>query len=291
MVDTTVEVPTRTLVFGMSRPDGTISAADVYDVAQACGQTSEQVRSCLRRLVAEGLLAREGSGRTASYRLTEDAQRRRGGVIRRHRLAYEQDRRGRGWDGNWHLAAFAVPEEQRSARDRLRDGLIEAGGAAINNGLYVCAHPWENEVRAVASTLGVLDRLSLASTMDLEVGGVGSSRELARSLWPVDDLAHRYERFVDEHGTVLDALQRLQARHDRISDADYLPGSLRMVVAFQSIFRADPLLPPELLPRPWPGRAARDVMLRSRRLALQLREEHERPALFSSFDDLVGQSA
>jgi phenylacetic acid degradation operon negative regulatory protein len=60
-----------------------------------------------------------------------------------------------------------------------------------------------------------------------------------------------------------------------------------VTVEFGSVFADDPLLPPELLPRPWPGRAARELLVRSRRLALLLREQHNRPALFRSFDDLI----
>jgi phenylacetic acid degradation operon negative regulatory protein len=60
-----------------------------------------------------------------------------------------------------------------------------------------------------------------------------------------------------------------------------------MAVSFQDVFAADPLLPPELLPRPWPGRTARDLLVRSRRLALALREAHGRPALFHLFDETL----
>jgi phenylacetic acid degradation operon negative regulatory protein len=67
----------------------------------------------------------------------------------------------------------------------------------------------------------------------------------------------------------------------------FLPGALAVTVEFGSVFADDPLLPPELLPRPWPGRAARELLVRSRRLALRLRELHNRPALFRSFDDLI----
>ena len=49
-------------------------------------------------------------------------------------------------------------------------------------------------------------------------------------------------------------------------------GIAGMAVAMAECTRQDPLLPPELLPRPWPGRSARDLVLRSRRLALMVRE-------------------
>src|SRR3954462_1224646 len=114
---TAVEVPTRVLVFGMARPDGTIAAAELYEVGAACGQSDEQVRSCLRRLSAEGLLEREGNGRQAIFRTTPAGDVLRLGSLERHELAYRQDRRGQGWDGHWHLAAFAIPEHRRAARD------------------------------------------------------------------------------------------------------------------------------------------------------------------------------
>jgi phenylacetic acid degradation operon negative regulatory protein len=278
------------LVFGMSRADGSIDAAELYDVADACGQSDEQVRSCLRRLVTEGLLVREGTGRAATFRSTALGDDLRLGSLKRHELAYRQDRQGQGWDGRWHLVAFAIPEHRRTARDRLRERLVDAGGAAINNGLYVCPHPWEQDVRDCAKELSVLEHVSTASTDDLDIGGVGSARELARTLWPIDDLAASYARFVREHEQVVPILERLRERHDRISDRDFLPGALAMVIAFQQVFLRDPLLPPELLPRPWPGRAARDLLVTSRRQALRLRAEHERPALFAAFDQLVASS-
>lgn len=287
---TAVEVPTRVLVFGMARADGSIAAGELYDVAEACGQSDEQVRSCLRRLVTEGVLERAGTGRSAVFRTTELGDQLRVGSLQRHELAYRQDRRGQGWDGRWHLAAFAIPEHRRPARDRLRDRLLDAGGAAINNGLYVSPHHWEDEVRAIATDLDVADRLTLAATDDLDIGGTTKPRELARVLWPVDELAASYARFVADHQQVVPILERLREHHDRITDRDFLPGALAMVVAFQQIFLRDPLLPPELLPRPWPGRAARDLLVTSRRLALRLRAEHERPALFAAFDELVAQT-
>ena len=284
---TAVEVPTRVLVFGMAHADGSIVADELYDVAEACERSPEQVRSCLRRLVSEKLLTRDGAGRTAVYRTTDAGDALRLGSLRRHELAYRQDRRGQGWDGRWHLVAFAIPEQRRSARDRFRDRLLDAGGAAVNNGLYVSPHPWDDEVRQIAAELEVADHLTVAGTDDLAVGGERDARELARRLWPVDELAAAYERFVADHRHVVPILEGLRERHDRIADRDFLPGALAMVVAFQEVFLRDPLLPPELLPRPWPGRAARDLLVTSRRLALRLRSTHERPALFAAFDDLV----
>ena len=287
MVETTVDIPTRVLVLGMAHENGTILSEEVFPVAEACRQTPEQVRSCLRRLVREGLFTREGRGRTAQYRATERGLHALGANIERHRLAYVQDHAGRGWDRKWHMVSFAIPEARRSGRDAFRDRLLALGGAPIANGLYVSPHRWEKDVAGEAERLEVGGAVTQASTDDLTVGGVSDPRELARRLWPIDELATRYERFVEAYKGVPDALDAMRKRHERLADAVFLPGALSVTVEFSEIFADDPLLPPELLPRPWPGRAARELLTRSRRQALRLREEHNRPALFRSFDDLI----
>jgi phenylacetic acid degradation operon negative regulatory protein len=77
----------------------------------------------------------------------------------------------------------------------------------------------------------------------------------------------------------------MQARHQALPDAAFLPGALAMAVAFTPCFDADPLLPPKLLPDPWPGTEARSLLIESRRLALQVREAQGRPRLFHYFDE------
>lgn len=272
---------------GMAHDDGTISASELYPVAEGCGQTPEQVRSCLRRLVAEGLFVRRGAGRSAVFAATEAGRAVLGIRVERTRLAYVQDAAGRGWDRSWHLAGLAVPELRRGARDAARSRLLELGGARLQGGLYVSPHAWEDDVRAEAERLGVSEHLTLASTEDLDVGGRRDPRELAMLLWPLDDLADRYHRFVASYRGVPDTLESLRRQRRRLADATFLPGALAMAVAFQECFDRDPLLPPELLPRPWPGRQARELVARSRRLALRAREEGAHPAPFRLFDEIL----
>jgi phenylacetic acid degradation operon negative regulatory protein len=286
-MDTTVSIPTRVLVMGMAHEDGSIHAQELVPVAAACGQSAEQVRSCLRRLVTEGLFVRSGTGTGARYDATEQGMSALGFTIERTRLAYGQDAAGRGWDRQWRLVAFAIPEPLRSLRDQFRDRLLALGGAAVQGGLYVSAHNWVKEVQAEAERLDVAALVTVAVSDDLDVGGRRDPRELAKYLWPIDDLAAQYSAFVSQFGGVPDALQSMRRRKERLADADFLPGALGMAVAFQACFANDPLLPPELLPRPWPGKAARDLLVASRRLALGLRQAHGRPALFHLFDEAI----
>ena len=288
MADPTVEIPTRTLVFGMVGEDGTVTASHLYAVADACGQNAEQVRSCLRRLVSEGLFLRNGgAGKDARFELTPDGMAALGATMERTRLAYGQDAAGRGWDRQWRLVAFAVPEQKRMARDAFRDQLRALGGAAIQGGLYVSPHQWHKDAKARAERLEIADAVTLSTTDDLDVGGETDPREITRKLWPVQELAARYRAFIDRYSFVPDSLAALRRDRRRLPDTAFLPGALAMTVAYLGCFNDDPLLPPELLPRPWPGRGARDLLLRSRRLALSAREAGGLPALFRLFDDAV----
>lgn len=287
MPGTTVTIPTRTLVLGTARRDGTIRATDVYRVAEASGQTAEQVRSCLRRLVSEGLYERAGAGRTAVFTPTAAGAATLGARLRRVRLSFAQDAAGRGWDRQWRLVAFAVPEINRSGRDALRDRLRDLGGAPIQGGLYVSPHRWTDDVKAMAAERGLLDNLTLATTDELEVGGEADPRRLAAMLWPVDDVAAGYERFVETFRHLPAELEALRQNRGRVSDTELFPRMLGMGVAHDEITALDPFLPPELLPRPWPGRTARELVVRCRKLAQQVRESGGGTGLFDGYDSFV----
>ena len=282
-----IEIPTRVLVMGMAHQDGTILASELYPVAEACGQTADQVRSCLRRLVTERLFTRSGEGREAEFHATEAGMRALGSSLERTRLAYVQDAAGRGWDRRWRLIAFAVPEAKRGARDALRDHLIVLGGAASLNGLYVSTCFWKKDALAEADRLGIVDHVTFASTDDLEIGGVHDPREIAARLWPIADLAKQYQQFFDLYEGIPHALEEMRKHKRRLTEAEFLPGALIIGIKFSECFNVDPLLPPELLPRPWPGRNARELLARSRRLGILLREEHNKPQLFAPFDDII----
>src|SRR2546423_14869075 len=180
----------------MAHDDGTILASELYPVAEACGQTPEQVRSCLRRLVSEGLFIRQGSGAAASFRATERGMSSLGTSTERTRLAYVQDAAGRGWDRQWRLGAFSIPEQHRAARDAFPEYLRLLGGGTIPGGLQVSGHPWPKDVEAEAERLGLAHLVSIAVTDDLDVGGERDPPEPAPRLWRIGGPADRYLAFL-----------------------------------------------------------------------------------------------
>ena len=272
------EIPARVLVLGMAHTDGTIVIDEVEPVAAACGQSAEDVADALSGLVDDGLFTEAGGGR---FEPTPAGRSELGAVVERTRLAYAQDAAGRGWDRMWHLVALG-----REAGD-LERRLEAIGGARIQSGLWVSPHPWEDDVRAEAARLDVGAAVTMATSDDLEIGGERDPRALAARLWAIDELADRYAAFVARYEDVPEALTEMRHRKERLTEAEFLAGALTTVLDYQECFDRDPLLPPELLPRPWPGRQARELLAKGRRLGVLTRQEHVRPALFQVFDEVL----
>lgn len=242
-----VAIPTRTLILGMVADDGTLDAAPLYDLAGPCGMTAEQVRVGLHRLVADGTLRRVGGrGRTSRFMTTSrEPEVAILPELAFAELAIAQDAGRRPWDGRWRLVAFSIPEHRRAARDEFRRRLTFLGGGALQPGLYVSPHPWIDLVRAEADRVGAADGLTIAVTDRLVVGGVDAPDELAARIWPLDDIARGYATYRDAvTGRDFDALPPAAA-------------ALVMVVALATALEPDPLLPAEMLPADWAGRAAR----------------------------------
>lgn len=268
-VDTSI--PTRDLVLGMARPDGSLAADEIYRAAAAAGMSGQQVRLCLRRLVLEGRYRQDGRGQRATFLpLREDAAELPDMAF--VHFAYEQDTGRAPWDETWHLVGFNVPESARAARDTLRDRLMYLGAAPVHGGLYVSPNAWEALVLDAARGAGVERNLTLLTTPDLSVGGVHEPRVLARTLWPLETLADDYRGFLTD-------LDRRLATPEPQSPEDGLAAVFRTVLQFSAIMKRDPLLPPELLPARWPGACARARLESITRLLGDRADDADTPAI------------
>ncbi|RJO75655.1 transcriptional regulator [Nocardia panacis] len=234
----------------MLREDATIDANELYDVAGALGMSDQQVRLCVKRLTSEGKFTQEGRGRKAVLRATARMHSAIEPDVEFLRYMYAQDRGQASWDGVWHLAAFGVPESARQARDAMREAIVRLGGAPIQGGLYVSANPWEDRIRTAATELGVANHITTMTTTDLSVADITAPRALARHLWPLERIAAGHRRLLAAAERHLPAL-RTGSRTEHLSIA------ISLAAEFTRANEPDPLLPPQLLPQPWIGAAAR----------------------------------
>ncbi|MGE7386320.1 PaaX family transcriptional regulator C-terminal domain-containing protein [Streptomyces sp. NPDC004126] len=226
----------------------------------------------------------EGRGRKARLHASADPTGSIAPDAEYVRHAYRQDQCLAPWDGTWHLFAFAVPETARQARDALRDTLLRLGAAPLQGGLYVSANPIGDVVEAHARHLEVLPSLSRFSTRDLRVGDEDVPARLAALLWPLRQIADRHEALA---ALASARLARISGP-DRPTDTERLTYTIELAAAFTTAMEPDPLLPPELLPRPWPGTRARILAARCwEALAAGSGEDHGRLRLFRLYEDAV----
>ncbi|MCF4138940.1 transcriptional regulator [Streptomyces sp. Tue 6430] len=247
------EIPTRLLVHALVREDGTVDAGELYTVAGLLGMSDQQIRLCVKRLVAEGRFTQEGRGRRATLHTVADVTGSLAPDAAHVRHAYRQDAGLAPWDGTWHLFAFAIPESRRTARDTLREHLRHLGAASVHSGLYVTANPVTGLVEARARDLGVLHTLTQLTTTDLRIGETTAPCALAAALWPLAEIAQRHE---DLAAFAEARLTRL-TEGPRAQDAERLTMAVELAARFTAAMDPDPLLPPQLLPQPWPGTRAR----------------------------------
>ncbi|MGW4029526.1 PaaX family transcriptional regulator C-terminal domain-containing protein [Streptomyces sp. NPDC004838] len=282
-----VQVPTRTLVEALIRTDHTVDTGELYAIAPLLGMTDQQVRLCVKRLVTEGRFTQEGRGRTAVLRATGATERALGPDVEFVAHAFRQDAGLAPWDGIWHLVAFAVPETARTARDALRAALTRLGGAAVQGGLYISANAWEPHVEDQARHLDVLDHLTLLTTDDLRQGDERDPAALARTLWPQEEVADRYRRLAS---VARPRLRRLQEDAD-LSVPQQLTIAVELAAEFTRAMEPDPLLPLELLPRPWPGAQARELVAQCWSLLEERTQGSGRVSLFHLYRGAVHPTA
>ena len=82
-----------------------------------------------------------------------------------------------------------------------------------------------------------------------------SGRRLLSESWPLDRTADAYLKFMK----TFEPLRGWIAKRETLSDADAFTARILLIHHYRRVVLRDPLLPVALLPRDWPGRAARTL--------------------------------
>lgn len=223
---------------------GAVLLADLIALLAAFSLNDSQVRTALSRLVAEGWLEAERLGRRSLYRLTE---------IGRHRFEEATRRIYRGppedWRGNWHIVALP---QQPAVRDELRKDLGWLGFGVLAPGVML--HPTPDP-RSLASVIADLP----LDARPLVIAGDATPpvppdllHGLVDRCWDLAAVAGAYRHFLDG----FEALDRALQAGPPPEPLAALLARLMLIHDYRRIVLRDPMLPPQLLPGDWIGRAA-----------------------------------
>jgi phenylacetic acid degradation operon negative regulatory protein len=156
------------------------------------------------------------------------------------------------WSGRWTVAAFSVPEDDRSRRHALRTRLGWYGFAPLYDGLWVSPHERIAEVTEILSELGI-DRATVFTAELAEGGPVGGHPIKA---WDLDALQAEYERLLAGYDPV-----RRRWRTGQVGTAEALVARTALMDDWRTMPSLDPELPTELLPPRWPRARARELFV------------------------------
>ncbi len=225
---------------GEARTQALVDLLEVFDVGEPTA------RIVLARMRKEGWFDTRREGRQVVYTLTDRAwQLLDEGRTRIFERAHPP------WDGQWRMVIYAVPEQDRAERERLRRTLSWLGFGPLATATWVSPHERLDDVeRALPETTARLDLLT------------GRSRSRATDLdmvercWDLKALGRDYQDLVGR-------LEELPGAAELAG----LPGpeALRLRTELVSGYRQfpfrDPDLPAELLPADWPGTRAHELFV------------------------------
>ncbi|MHB8271495.1 phenylacetic acid degradation operon negative regulatory protein PaaX [Bradyrhizobium sp.] len=190
------------------------------------------VRTAMSRLAADGWLERNKVGRNSFYRLTRKGRQTFDTATR-----HIYDPQVSDWTGRFELLLIGSGGD----RDASREALKNAGFGSPLPGVWIAPS-------------GVPVPEEAAHAIRLEVSAEDDAgRRLLSESWPLQRTADAYLKFMK----TFEPLRGSIGRRERLSDADAFTARILLIHHYRRVVLRDPLLPAALLPKDWPGRAAR----------------------------------
>lgn len=228
-----------------SRP---ISSAALVALLEEFGVTTAGARAALSRLGRRGVLEATRDGRRTFYALNPEVSQRLlagGGRI----LSFGTDE---GWDGEWTVVAYSLPEDRRDVRHLLRSRLRWLGFAPIYDAVWISPHSDVDTVVASLAEIGV----SSATVFSAQHASSFFGDRAPIDAWDLDAVRRLYDDFLTSGHEMLSML-----RTGRATPADALVARTDLMDTYRRIPSMDPGLPVALMPEGWPRRAAREMFL------------------------------
>jgi phenylacetic acid degradation operon negative regulatory protein len=224
-----------------------IPSAALVRLLEDFGVTAVGARAALSRLARRGVLESSRVGRNTFYGLTRDASVLVQDAFRRV-LAFGERRQT--WDGQWTIAAFSVPEEQRDVRHAVRNRLRWLGFAPLYDGMWVTPRPAMEAAARDLADLNVTAATVLTTDVDHTVLGSRSPLDA----WDLSAVQAGYDEFIEGHLDLLAA-----ARRGDVDPVAALIARTSVLDEWRAFPANDPDLPVILLPARWPRGRAREV--------------------------------
>lgn len=223
---------------------GAIALGSLIELARPFGLNERLIRTATTRLKQDGWLDSRRAGKLSEYRLSKNGRDRFAEATLRIYSAPKTP-----WSGRWTL--IMVPPMRAATRREIREELIWLGFGELSANVF--AHPEfdSRTLRAQRRAAGLLAKvIAFEATLADD-----APQRLVDLGWDLDDLAVRYQRFVDRFARVQAVLQR----RDAIDEQDCFIVRTLLIHEYRRLHLRDPLLPAQLLRADWPGARAAEL--------------------------------
>lgn len=232
---------------------GSLPVAGLVRLLGDLGVEPAGVRSAVSRLKKRGVLESVKVGGAAAYRLGPGLEE----VFHEGDERIFSPRRASIGDG-WLLAAFSVPESQRSLRHQIRSALTRLGFGAVTPGLWIAPAFLETEARTQMTRAGAVEYVEFFRADYADGDSKEDMRKRVASWWDLGALESMYVEFVESYREVLDrweGLGQIPTEKEPEAFADYVS----VLTQWRRLPYLDPGLPVEYLPEDWHGILAQDL--------------------------------
>lgn len=213
--------------------------------------SEQSIRSAVSRMCRAGLLQVRRNGLKSYYSLTKDGF---GLLDKGAQRIFE--RKGNGWDGNWSIVVYFIPEENREVRDRLRLELSLIGYGPLAPATWISPHNLTGEVEEIAEKLRIKEYVQ---TFQAQHKGFSASKAIISRCWNLNRIHRKYASFIAEYRPKLEEhLGRLKAGQS-VEPSECFVARFKLIDEYRRLPFFDPDLPAELLPRNWLRSQAADL--------------------------------
>jgi phenylacetic acid degradation operon negative regulatory protein len=211
---------------------GAVWLGTLLEFFQTLDIDASVVRTAMSRLTADGWFERNKVGRNSFYRLKTKGRQTFETATR-----HIYDPPPSDWTGRFELLLIGNGED----RDASREALKNAGFGSPLPGVWVAP-----------SGVPVPDEAARAIRLEVSAED-DSGRRLLRESWPLDRTADAYLKFMK----TFEPLRAWSGRRVALTEADAFTARILLIHYYRRVVLRDPLLPTALLPKDWPGGAAR----------------------------------
>ncbi|MEA3295970.1 MAG: PaaX family transcriptional regulator C-terminal domain-containing protein [Patescibacteria group bacterium] len=135
----------------------------------------------------------------------------------------------RKWNKNWYLVSYDIPEIKRKYRNILRHNLKELGFGEVHASLWISPFDFSKDVEKIVDYYHLSRFVILAVSNKI---GKEESRIFAEKIWKLKETNKKYKFIIKKSKNI---------------------NPKNLIFEYLSIFKKDPQLPNEFLPKDWVG--------------------------------------